>query len=203
MGSSFFGDPVSFALFCGLLIGMALLIMKFSNFIGSFTAIGATLLCPVISPFWDLINRISNALPTIYSVGSPIAVVFALCAACFFWWRIGSLAELLGWEGAMEMLMEGSALGFLITVFSGEAFDGFTDIPYILTSGLNALLMATLAHAFLAALVEPGDWVLLPLQLLYGVIFVVFCICLGYISARRSGILRSGAMVDHGADPVA
>ena len=179
MDGSFFGDFVSFLILCGLLVGVATFLLKISTFCGALTAKGATLLCPIVSPFWKLIKGISDILPTFPVVGSLMTVIFAVAAAVFSWWRIGFLVEFMGWESAMEMLMEGSAMGFLMTVFDGEAFAGFSDISHIFTSGLTALLMATLAHAFLSALVEHGDDIPLPVQLLYGAIFAIFFICLG------------------------
>ena len=178
MDVSFF-DFVSFIILCILLIGVGIFLQHISTLCGALTAKGATLLCPIVSPFWKLITNISEFLPTLPLVGNLLTLFFAIAAAGFSWWRIGYLVNFMGWEPAMEMLMEGSAMGYLMTVFGGEAFEGFSDISQIFTAGLTALLMATLAHAFLSVLVDQGEHVPFVMQLLYGAIFAIFCICLG------------------------
>ena len=163
----------------GIFLGLAVLAMKISNWIGLFVAKGAQLLCPLVSPGWKLLRNISGVGEEESAIGSPVTVAFAVAAAGFSCWRIFNLSMHMGWDETWVTLAEGSAVGYLVSAFSGVAFEGVTDISYIITSGLNAILMAALAHLFLSGIVQRGEWVFFPLQLVYGVIFVVFCICLG------------------------
>ena len=177
---------------CAMFFGLSFFIKVSSEWLSSVfshaLAFAIRPISPILCPINDLKNRMGDVLHPILGyhdhifgiIGSPTTVVLVVGAAIFSWWRLRELFAIFSRTELLEMLFNSSSVGYLYQVLINEGDASLTDVPQIIVSGLNSLLMATISFTFMASMTADEDnRPHIVFQFLYGVIFLVFTLILG------------------------
>ena len=185
---------------CAMFFGLSFLAKISSEWLsGVFThvlAFAIRPISPILCPINDLRDQIGDVFRPFLGyhghifgiIGTPATVLLVLAASLFSWWRLNELFTSFSQTELLEMLFNGSAVGYLYQVLINEGDASLTDVPQIIVSGLNALLMATISFTFMASMTADEERrPHIVFQFLYGVIFLVFTMTLGTLLPEDLG----------------
>ena len=177
---------------CAMFFGFSFFIKFSSEWLnGIFThalAFAIRPISPILCPINDLRNQVGNVFRPVLGyhdhifgiIGTPATILLIVAASVFSWWRINELFAIHSPIELLEMLFNSSSIGYLYQLAINEGDASLTDVPQIIVSGLNSLLMATISFTFMASMTADEDCrPHIVFQFLYGVIFLVFTMVLG------------------------
>ena len=186
---------------CAMFFGFSFFIKASSEWLnGIFShalAFAIRPISPILCPINDLRNQIGDVFHPVLGyhghifgiIGSPATVLLVIAASVFSWWRINELFAIHSQIELLEMLFNSSSVGYLYQLALNEGDASLTDVPQIIVSGLNSLLMATISFTFMASMTADEDHrPHIVFQFLYGVIFLVFTLTLGTLLPEDWGL---------------